>query len=112
MFVKKPVTVVSDRRIEEVPEWADHREGGLSDEDMNHADSITCSILPAYKYLINIGSVGQPRNRDRRASFAIYDTDAKEVTRYRIPYDYRTAQQKILSAGLPERLAVRLEHGM
>lgn len=112
MFVKKPVTVVSDRRIEEVPEWADHREGGLTDEEMNCADTITCTILPAYKYLINIGSVGQPRNRDRRASFAIYDTDAKTVTRYRIPYDFRTAQQKILSAGLPERLAARLEHGM
>jgi diadenosine tetraphosphatase ApaH/serine/threonine PP2A family protein phosphatase len=101
-----------DRRIEEVKEWADRRETPMSEEEMDKADSISCTIQPAYKYLINIGSVGQPRNRDRRASFVIYDTDNKAVTRHRIPYDFRTAQKKILDAGLPERLSTRLEHGM
>jgi hypothetical protein len=41
----------------------------------------------------------------------IYDSDKKIVTRYRVPYDFRTAQQKIREAGLPERLAARLERG-
>ena len=112
MFAKKPVTMISGRKIEEIPEWADRREGGLDEEEMEQMDSITCSILPGYKYLINIGSVGQPRNHDRRASFVIYDSDTKEVTRYRVPYDFRTAQKKILEAGLPERLAARLERGI
>ena len=113
MFYKKPVTMLTmDRRIEEVKEWADRRETPMSEEEMDKADSISCTIQPAYKYLINIGSVGQPRNRDRRASFVIYDTDNKAVTRHRIPYDFRTAQKKILDAGLPERLSTRLEHGM
>ena len=112
MFARKPVTMVSGRKIEEIPEWADRREGGLTEEEMETADSISCPILPGYKYLINIGSVGQPRNRDRRASFVIYDSNTKMVTRYRVPYDFRKAQQKILAAGLPERLASRLERGM
>ena len=112
MFAKKPVTMTVGRKIEEITEWADRREGGLSEEEMDRADSITCPIQQGYKYLINIGSVGQPRNRDRRASFVIYDSIAKTVTRHRVPYDFRTAQQKILAAGLPERLANRLERGM
>jgi diadenosine tetraphosphatase ApaH/serine/threonine PP2A family protein phosphatase len=112
MFAKKPVTMVSGRKIEEVEEWADRREGGYEEEEMDVFSPITCPILPGYKYLINIGSVGQPRNRDRRASFVIYDSNEKTITRYRVPYDFRTAQQKILAAGLPERLANRLERGM
>lgn len=112
MFAKKPVTMTAGRKIEEVPEWSGRREGGISEEDLNNADSITFQFLPGYKYLINIGSVGQPRNRDRRASFVIYDNVAMTVTRHRIPYDFKSAQKKILEAGLPERLANRLEYGM
>ena len=78
---------------------------------MEKADSISCPVQAGYKYLVNIGSVGQPRNRDRRASFVIYDSTTKMLTRHRVPYDFRTAQQKILDAGLPERLASRLERG-
>ena len=69
------------------------------------------SIQKGWKYLINIGSVGQPRNKDPRASFAIYDTEANTVTRLRLTYDIATAQKKIREAGLPERLALRLERG-
>ena len=74
-------------------------------------ETITLNIENGYRYLINVGSVGQPRNRDPRASFAVFDSDAKIVTRYRIPYDLRTTQEKILQAGLPEHLANRLENG-
>ena len=68
-------------------------------------------IQPGHKYLINVGSVGQPRDGDWRAAFVVYDTDENAATLYRIPYDIKTAQKKILDAGLPERLALRLERG-
>jgi len=63
------------------------------------------------KYLINPGSVGQPRDNDPRAAFAFYDTDEDSVTFHRVPYDIAKAQKKILAAGLPERLATRLADG-
>ena len=63
------------------------------------------------KYLINPGSVGQPRDGDPRAAFALYDTEQNSVTFYRVPYDIETAQKKIFDAGLPERLAIRLAEG-
>jgi diadenosine tetraphosphatase ApaH/serine/threonine PP2A family protein phosphatase len=63
------------------------------------------------RYLINPGSVGQPRDGDPRASFAVFDTDAQEVVLYRVPYDVEAAQEKITRAGLPEGLAKRLAVG-
>lgn len=63
------------------------------------------------KYLINPGSIGQPRDGDARAGFAVYDSDSQIVTFYRVPYDVEKAQKKILEAGLPERLATRLSEG-
>ncbi len=62
-------------------------------------------------YLINPGSVGQPRDLDPRAAYALYDSDQRVVTYCRTPYDIRGAQKKILAAGLPDMLAVRLEVG-
>ena len=63
------------------------------------------------KYLLNPGSVGQPRDGDWRAAFAIYDTEDRLVVFYRHEYDLQTAQGKILSAGLPPHLASRLSVG-
>jgi diadenosine tetraphosphatase ApaH/serine/threonine PP2A family protein phosphatase len=63
------------------------------------------------RYLINPGSVGQPRDGDPRASFAIADTDRRRVSFRRVPYDVAAAQRKIRQAGLPEFLAARLEVG-
>lgn len=72
----------------------------------------TCLKLDAKKrYLINPGSVGQPRDRDRRAGFALLDTARHEVRLYRVPYDIQRAQQRILEAGLPSVLALRLDEG-
>ena len=62
-------------------------------------------------YLVNPGSVGQPRDGDRRAAYAIYDSDASLITLRRAEYDIVAAQNKILAAGLPELLAVRLGSG-
>ncbi|MGQ9669828.1 MAG: metallophosphoesterase family protein [Desulfosoma sp.] len=63
-------------------------------------------------YLINPGSVGQPRERDNRARFLIFDTDLKTVDFRAVPYDVQRAQEKILQAGLPEYLALRLQDGV
>lgn len=71
-------------------------------------------ILPlkeTAKYLVNPGSVGQPRDGDSRAAFLVYDTEAPSITFHRVPYDIERAQKKIVSAGLPERLATRLAEG-
>lgn len=63
------------------------------------------------RYLINPGSVGQPRDRDWRAAFAVYDDIEAMLTWYRVPYNVRTAQRRILRAELPEVLATRLGDG-
>ncbi len=66
---------------------------------------------PDGKYLVNIGSVGQPRDGDPRASFGIYDDDAGKVELHRVGYDIAGAQAKIRAAGLPDVLAERLQSG-
>ena len=77
----------------------------------NDAESLTMPLAPGTRYLINPGSVGQPRDYDWRAAFAIYDSDSEEVIFHRVPYDLTAAQGRILMAGLPERLAARLREG-
>jgi predicted phosphodiesterase len=69
------------------------------------------STRSEYSYIVNAGSVGQPRDGDPRASFAVLDTDEKRVEFYREEYDITLAQQRIIEAGLPEILATRLSHG-
>lgn len=63
------------------------------------------------KYLINPGSVGQPRDRDPRASFLIYDEFNEKVDFFRVDYDIAATQEKIIEAGLPVELAGRLSLG-
>lgn len=62
-------------------------------------------------YVINVGSVGQPRDGDPRASFCTYDSDKKIVEIKRVNYDVKEAQNKIIKAGLPKDLAWRLAEG-
>jgi len=63
------------------------------------------------KCFVNTGSVGQPRDGDPRASYLIYEPSARRIDLRRIEYDIATTQRKIIEAGLPERLARRLEQG-
>jgi diadenosine tetraphosphatase ApaH/serine/threonine PP2A family protein phosphatase len=62
--------------------------------------------------LINPGSVGQPRDGDPRAAFAVLDTDAATVTFYRSPYQVDETQRRIRARGLPEMFADRLTFGV
>lgn len=68
-------------------------------------------LEPGARYLINPGSVGQPRDRDPRAAYAIYDDAAQRVHLYRVSYRVADARRRILSAGLPPVLGDRLLHG-
>jgi diadenosine tetraphosphatase ApaH/serine/threonine PP2A family protein phosphatase len=63
------------------------------------------------RYLVNVGSVGQPRDRDPRACFVVYQPEKGLVTFCRAEYDVAACQEKILKAGLPAMLAERLEIG-
>ena len=73
--------------------------------------SVKLELKPDTRYMVNPGSVGQPRDNDPRAAFVLYDTAENSITFHRVPYDVARAQEKIISAGLPERLAVRLAEG-
>jgi predicted phosphodiesterase len=69
-------------------------------------------LLPGKRYLINPGSVGQPRDGDPRPAFLVYDDQDLRVTFHHVEYDVRMCQDKIIAAGLPPRLAERLQWGM
>jgi predicted phosphodiesterase len=99
-----------------------HHQGGFVLDRAGRFESVHCwsdsdgqtSVLPVEnggRYLINPGSVGQPRDGDWRAAFAIFDEDRRHVEFYRTPYDLETTQNKMQKAKLPEALIRRLEYG-
>jgi len=63
------------------------------------------------RYIINVGSVGQPRDLDSRAAYGIFDDELRTFTLYRVEYDIEKTQAKMRAAGLPEFLIVRLQLG-
>jgi predicted phosphodiesterase len=75
------------------------------------APSFRFKLRPGVRYLINPGSVGQPRDGNPLTSFALYDSDSGTVTFHRLRYAVARAQRKILDAGLPRPLADRLGIG-
>jgi predicted phosphodiesterase len=64
------------------------------------------------RYIINVGSVGQPRDGNPKLSFGVFDTDKYEYNLIRLEYDVKSASDKILREGLPEFLALRLFSGI
>lgn len=100
-----------------------HRQGGFATNDEDwftlkpvYADEEAAEcwelpLRPGVRYLLNPGSVGQPRDGDWRSGFAVCDLEKRVVEFYRVPYDIRAAQARILEAGLPDRLASRLRQG-
>ncbi len=69
-------------------------------------------LQPDYRYLANPGSVGQPRDGDPHAAYAIYTPGQKSIEFKRVTYDAALAAQKIRAAGLPDSLASRLTNGV
>ena len=100
-----------------------HRQGGFSLDgqqteaidpvwdSMEGKSSWEMPLKAGVRYMINPGSAGQPRDDDWRAAFSVFDTDRGVMEFYRVPYDVKAAQQKILAADLPPRLAARLDTG-
>ena len=72
---------------------------------------LTLALEDRGRYLINPGSVGQPRDGDSRAAFAVIDTSQRMVEYFRSSYDLQRTQEKMRKAGLPPMLIERLEHG-
>ena len=72
----------------------------------------TLELDPDHRYLLNPGSVGQPRDRDPRASCMTFDDERREATWHRVEYPVRSAQKRIVAAGLPAILAERLALGV
>jgi diadenosine tetraphosphatase ApaH/serine/threonine PP2A family protein phosphatase len=83
----------------------------VKDESVHLEMGDTIRLEEGKKYFINCGSVGQPRDGNWRASYAVYDVNNKVVSIRRLDYDIKKTQDKILKAGLPEMLANRLTLG-
>jgi len=77
--------------------------------DLDLVQEARLTLRPDERWLVSVGSVGQPRDHDRRAAYALHDDDAGTVRHVRVEYDVAAAQRKILDAGLPARLAERLD---
>ena len=93
-----PMLVVEDEKAEE----------GCQ---MHYPEDGTTVKLGDRRLIINPGGVGQPRDGDRRASYAVYDGDARSVTLHRLEYDIAATQKKMEAAGLPRWLIYRLSIG-
>jgi diadenosine tetraphosphatase ApaH/serine/threonine PP2A family protein phosphatase len=74
-------------------------------------DDTPVDFRESARYLVNAGAVGQPRDGDPRAAFAIYDAEKPGLLLRRVPYPVEAAQRRILNAGLPTSLANRLAIG-
>ncbi len=71
----------------------------------------TLGLESGSRYIVNVGSVGQPRDGDPRAAYCVFDTAERRLEIKRVSYDVETAQRKIRAAGLPDVLAERLAYG-
>ena len=78
---------------------------------VGQAESVSLHLKSKARYLMNPGSVGQPRDGDWRAAFALYDTETQVIHFHRTPYNLKGAQDRIFEARLPARLATRLAAG-
>ncbi len=74
-------------------------------------ETVDFPLRKGMRFLVNPGSVGQPRDGDWRAGFAVFDSESRIVTFHRVPYNLKAAQDRIIAANLPPRLATRLAAG-
>ena len=89
--------------------FVQHADGRMEFGHAQHAETI--ELRPGARYIVNPGSVGQPRDGNPEAAYALWDTDATTIEFRRIGYDIGATQQQINAAGLPRWLAERLSSG-
>jgi diadenosine tetraphosphatase ApaH/serine/threonine PP2A family protein phosphatase len=78
----------------------------------HHPGAVSMQSERGRRYIVNVGSVGQPRDRDPRAAYGVWDVEAGRVEIRRVAYDVAIARNKITEAGLPRFLAERLSAGV
>lgn len=83
----------------------------LTGEKITTLNSESIRLRDGHRYIVNAGSVGQPRDGDPRVCLCIYDESSKEVRIERLEYDVESARQRIINAGLPSVLGNRLLWG-
>ena len=93
-------------------EFYSQKSGETSAGQINMAAGGTVELKPAFLYIINCGSVGQPRDYNPKAAVGVYDTEAETVSIERLDYPIAETQEKMRAAGLPEPLSERLEAGV
>ena len=84
----------------------------LTPHSVEELPPVDFELLPDKKYIVSVGSVGQPRDYDNRASYTVYDSDKKRFEFKRVEYDIETAAQKVLKARLERNFAHRLFIGV
>jgi diadenosine tetraphosphatase ApaH/serine/threonine PP2A family protein phosphatase len=87
------------------------REEPTRPPSLERAPSGECTVLEKQRLIINPGSVGQPRDGDPRAGYALYDSESATVTHHRVDYDIEATQQAMRAFGLPGWLIERLSEG-
>ena len=92
--------------------YLQRRGGGVHDLDVVFESEFETAVGDHLRVLLNVGSVGQPRDEDPRAAYATYDTETGVLRVLRTSYDIAAAQAKIREAGLPSVLADRLSLGV
>lgn len=103
-----PVCFIGHTHVSEV---YSQRVGQLAVDRLSLISGGRIELKEGYRYIVNCGSVGQPRDGSPLAACGIYDSDARTVEIVRVPYDIASVQSRMVSAGLPELLIKRLEVG-
>lgn len=75
-------------------------------------DRVSSQLVSGKRFIVNVGSVGQPRDGDSRGCFVLFDDETFSIEYVRVEYDVNTAADKIIKAGLPQKLADRLALGI
>jgi len=86
-------------------------EGSLYGTALDAERDAVIPLQRGARYLVNVGSIGQPRDGDPRAAYGVLDDEARELRTFRLPYPVEKAQKRIIDAGLPVSLANRLAFG-
>jgi len=106
---RRPVCLFGHTHVQVVYQLS--HDDALNVSGFDESSGRRLTLEPSCKYLVNPGSVGQPRDGDARAAYGLLDTGARELMLFRVAYDVEEAQAKIRNAGLPEVLASRLALG-
>ena len=111
-YLESPVAFFGHTHVQGGFEWVNNRVLAIGSQNSRRQKEIILDLDPDGAYLVNPGSVGQPRDGDPRAAYAVLDTHEGTATFYRASYPIDEAQRRIRARGLPEMFAERLALGL